>query len=218
MQHHPNGCLFDESIGEHEFRVSLVGAQICADCGSELAGMMIPGEAVEAISDILGYVRSATIRKVMPIATSIFVGHGGAKDWEELAAFLRDELNCKVVEFNSEPTAGLFSGARLMDMLAQSRFAFLVMTAEDERADGSFQARQNVIHEIGLFQGRLGFNRAVMLKEDKADTFSNVAGLTYIGFRRGELAKAFSEVTRTLMRGRLVDNVAAEKVLRKLKS
>jgi hypothetical protein len=57
-----------------------------------------------------------------------------------------------------------------------------------------------------------------MLKEDKADTFSNVAGLTYIGFRRGELAKAFSEVTRTLMRGRLVDNVAAEKVLRKLKS
>lgn len=37
MQHHPNGCLFDESIGEHEFRVSLVGAQICADCGSELA-------------------------------------------------------------------------------------------------------------------------------------------------------------------------------------
>ena len=218
MQHHPNGCLFDESIGEHEFRMSLVGAQICADCGSELAGMMIPGEAVEAISDILGYVRSATIRKVMPIATSIFVGHGGAKDWEELAAFLRDELNCKVVEFNSEPTAGLFSGARLMDMLAQSRFAFLVMTAEDERADGSFQARQNVIHEIGLFQGRLGFNRAVMLKEDKADTFSNVAGLTYIGFRRGELAKAFSEVTRTLMRGRLVDNVAAEKVLRKLKS
>ena len=218
MQHHPNGCLFDESIGEHEFRVSLVGAQICADCGSELAGMMIPGEAVEAISDILGYVRSATIRKVMPIATSIFVGHGGAKDWEELAAFLRDELNCKVVEFNSEPTAGLFSGARLMDMLAQSRFAFLVMTAEDERADGSFQARQNVIHEIGLFQGRLGFNRAVMLKEDKADAFSNVAGLTYIGFRRGELAKAFSEVTRTLMRGRLVDNVAAEKVLRKLKS
>ena len=107
---------------------------------------------------------------------------------------------------------------RIMDTLAQSRFALLVMTAEDERADGSYQVWQNVIPEIGLFQGRLGFNRAVMLKEDKADTFSNVAGLTYIGFRRGELAKAFSEVTRTLMRGRLVDNVAAEKVLRKLKS
>ena len=104
-----------------------------------------------------------------------------------------------------------------MDMLAQSRFAFLVMTAEDERADGSFQARQNVIHEIGLFQGRLGFSRAVMVKEDGANSFSNVAGLTYIPFRRGELRSALSEVTRTLMREGFVDNVVAEEVLRRLK-
>ena len=217
MQHRPNGCLFDETFGEHEFRVSLVGAQICAYCEAKLAGMMIPSEALEAINDMLGYVRSATIRKVRPPATSVFVGHGGAKDWQELAVFLKDELKCKVVEFNSEPTAGLFSGERIMDMLAQSRFAFLVMTAEDERADGSFQARQNVIHEIGLFQGRLGFSRAVMVKDDGANSFSNVAGLTYISFRRGELRNAFNEVTRTLMREGLVDNVVAEEVLRRLK-
>jgi hypothetical protein len=55
-----------------------------------------------------------------------------------------------------------------------------------------------------------------MLKEDKAEAFSNVAGLTYIAFKRGELSKAFAEVTRTLMREGLVDNVLGEKVLRKL--
>jgi hypothetical protein len=38
-------------------------------------------------------------------------------------------------------------------MLDQARFAFLVMTAEDEQADGNHHARMNVIHEVGLFQG-----------------------------------------------------------------
>jgi predicted nucleotide-binding protein len=37
------------------------------------------------------------------------------------------------------------------------------MTAEDEQADGNHHARMNVIHEVGLFQGRLGFERAIVL-------------------------------------------------------
>jgi predicted nucleotide-binding protein len=47
-------------------------------------------------------------------------------------------------------------------MLDAAAIAFLVMTAEDERADGSVQARMNVIHEAGLFQGCLGFMRAIV--------------------------------------------------------
>jgi predicted nucleotide-binding protein len=91
------------------------------------------------------------------------------------------------------------------------------MTAEDEQADGTVHARQNVIHEIGLCQGRLGFRRAVIVKEDKASEFSNVKGLTYIGFRGGALRDAFPEVVRTLVREGLVDTVISERVLRKLK-
>ena len=217
MQHRPKGCLFDESAGADEFRVSLVGAHLCADCEGKLAGMMIPGEALEAINQTLGYVRSATIRKVRPPATSIFIGHGRAGDWKDLASFLRDELGCEVVEFNSDPTAGLFAGERILEMLDRSRFAFLVMTAEDERADGTYQARQNVIHEIGLSQGRLGFHRAIVIKEDKAAAFSNIGGITYIGFRRASLNEAFPEIVRTLVREGLVDTVISERVLRKLK-
>ena len=48
---------------------------------------------------------------------------------------------------------------RLEEMLDQSRFAFLVLTAEDERLDGTRHARENVIHEVDLFQSRRGFNR-----------------------------------------------------------
>jgi hypothetical protein len=49
---------------------------------------------------------------------------------------------------------------RIAQMLDAPAIAFLVLTAEDETADGKVQARMNVIHEAGLFQGRLGFNRA----------------------------------------------------------
>jgi predicted nucleotide-binding protein len=36
------------------------------------------------------------------------------------------------------------------------------MTAEDEQADGQWRARENVVHEAGLFQGRLGFMKGVL--------------------------------------------------------
>jgi Predicted nucleotide-binding protein containing TIR-like domain len=218
MQHRPKGCVFDESAGADEFRVSLVGAHMCADCEGKLAEMMIPGEALEAINQLLGYVRAAAIRKVRPPASSIFIGHGRAGDWKDLASFLGDKLGCEIVEFNSDPTAGLFTSERILEMLDRSRFAFLVMTAEDEQADGSYHARQNVIHEIGLCQGRLGFRRSIVVKEDKAAAFSNIAGITYLGFQRGALNKVFPEIARTLVREGLVDAVVSERVFRKLKS
>lgn len=50
-------------------------------------------------------------------------------------------------------------------MLDESSFALLVMTGEDKTKAGKFRARQNVVHEAGLFQGQLGFSRAIILRE-----------------------------------------------------
>ena len=46
------------------------------------------------------------------------------------------------------------------------------MTAEDENAEGRMQARMNVIHEVGLFQGRLGFEKAIVILEEGCDEFT----------------------------------------------
>jgi predicted nucleotide-binding protein len=98
------------------------------------------------------------------------------------------------VKFNSTPSAGYHTVERLQQCLNECGLAFLVMTAEDEMPDGSWQARANVIHEIGLFQGRLGFDKAVILMEEGCREFSNIAGLTRINFPRGAIRACFEEI------------------------
>jgi predicted nucleotide-binding protein len=76
-------------------------------------------------------------------------------------------------------------------MLTKATFAFLLMTAEDEHADGRSHARENVIHEAGLFQGKLGLRKAILLFEDECEKPSNVHRLTCIGFPKHRIAAIF---------------------------
>ena len=107
-------------------------------------------------------------------------------------------------EFNREPVAGYSTKERLQQMLESTDFAFLVMTAEDEHADSTLHARANVIHEAGLFQARLGFNRAVLLLEGSCEEFSNVAGITQIRFPKGDIRTVFEDVRQVLEREKII--------------
>jgi predicted nucleotide-binding protein len=86
--------------------------------------------------------------------------------WRELKDFIQDRFHLDGDEFNRESPAGQSTVDRPKEMLDNSNFALLVMTAEDEHADQSKHARENVIHQIGLFQGRLGFQKAIVLLEE----------------------------------------------------
>lgn len=89
-------------------------------------------------------------------------------------------------------------------MLDEASFAVLILTAEDETASGSKRARQNVIHEAGLFQGRLGFRRAILLIQENLEDFSNVAGLQHIPFVGDRIEQTFYELQRVLKREGLI--------------
>ncbi len=130
----------------------------------------------------------------------VFIGHGGSLVWKDLKDFVQDRLKLPWEEFNRVPTAGVTTVARLSEMLDGAAIAFLVMTGEDERADGAVQARMNVVHEAGLFQGRLGFNRAIILLEQGCEEFSNIHGLGQIHFPRGNIAAAFEKIREVLER------------------
>lgn len=142
--------------------------------------------------------------KVEKPPSQIFIGHGRAPLWRELQAYIEKELGLMTEEFNSEPVAGLSTQSRLDEMLRNSAMAFLVMTAEDQIADGTLRARENVIHEVGLFQGHLGWTKALVLLEEGCSEFSNLHGVNHIPFRRNSIKDAFVDVRRALAREGLV--------------
>ena len=99
-------------------------------------------------------------QKIMATAgQTIFTGHGHSLVWRELQNFLQNRLHLTTDEFNSVSTAGVATSSRLEEMLYNAAFSFLILTAEDEQPDGTLRPRENVVHEAGLFQGRLGFKR-----------------------------------------------------------
>lgn len=141
--------------------------------------------------------------KVKPLNKSkiggkIFIGHGRSKLWARLKLYLQNDLHLTTQIFEDESRTGETIVNILIQFLEQSSFAILIMTAEDEAADGTIRARQNVIHEAGLFQGRIGFENVIILKQNQVEEFSNIAGLQYIPFDGDNIEQTFYELQRKL--------------------
>ena len=130
----------------------------------------------------------------------IFIGHGGSPVWREFKDFLVETLELEYEEFDRVSPAGEFISNRLEEMLDKSCMAFLIMTGEDEQADGSVHARQNVVHEIAKCQERFGFKRAIILLEKGCEKFSNMGDLIYIEFTKKNIKETFGEIVRVLIR------------------
>jgi hypothetical protein len=138
------------------------------------------------------------------VVQKIFIGHGQSTAWRELKDFVQDRLKLIPEEFNSQSVAGKTTQARLQEMLDNCSFALLVLTGEDDGPDGVKSARPNVVHELGLFQGKLGFERAIVLLEDGCAEFSNIVGLTQIRFPKGKISAAFEEIRKVLEREQII--------------
>lgn len=130
----------------------------------------------------------------------VFIGHGQSPAWRDLKDHLHEKHGFNVEAYEVGERAGHAIRDILQDMLQRSSFAVLVMTGEDETAEGGVRARQNVIHEAGLFQGRLGFNRAIVLLEEGTEAFSNIQGIDQIRFTAGNIKETFGDVIATLRR------------------
>lgn len=136
-------------------------------------------------------------------APRIFIGHGQAHDWQTLAIELKKhEIDARAFE------TGARAGHTLRDILdgelLHTDLALIVLTAEDEQLDGRMHARQNVVHEAGLFQGRLGWGRAILLIEEGVEEFSNSAGVIHIKFRKNAISSVIGDVLAVLKREKLI--------------
>lgn len=135
-----------------------------------------------------------------PPTPTIFSGHGGSPQWRDLKDHLQDQHGYEVTAYEIGARAGHAVRDNLDRMLEQSSFAILVMTAEDKDPDGNFHARPNVMHELGLFQGHLGFNRAIVLLEESTQEFSNIHGIHQVRYDKNRIRETFGDVLAVIGR------------------
>jgi hypothetical protein len=189
--------------------------QVMADKGLSVGVIPVMGDASvyvgaptrEAIEQIFSIfednVERCRLPKPPPQPTpkpKVFVGHGGDPQWKDLKDHLHEKHLYAVEAYEIGSRAGHAIRDILEEMLEASSFALLVMTGEDETKDGKLLARQNVVHEAGLFQGHLGFGRAIILLEEGTEEFSNIAGLQQIRFSKGKIKETFGDVLAVLKR------------------
>jgi hypothetical protein len=140
----------------------------------------------------------------LPKKPCIFIGHGHSEIYKRIETYISEELKLEVVTYETESVPGDSVGSVLERMLRKATFAVLVLTAEDNLDGVAKRARQNVIHEAGLFQGVLGFSKAIVVRQEGVEEFSNVAGLRVLNFEGDDIQQTFPDIKKALERAGLL--------------
>jgi predicted nucleotide-binding protein len=133
-----------------------------------------------------------------PIEPCVFLTHGSAQDWREVQAFIERDVRYKTLELAQQPNQGRSILVKLDQESSRCNSAVIVMTGDDSDADGNARARENVMHEIGYFQGKFGLSRVCLLHEEGTNIPSNIHGLVYIPFTKGNISMTFGPLLREL--------------------
>jgi len=199
----PDSASFRKYIGSCSFHVHFHnnGTNISVESSSR--------QAIEAVFNCIeNYEPSSRLPdppkpelvKTSPPKPKIFIGHGRSPLWRELKDHLTDKHKYEVIAYEVGSRAGHTIRDILEEMLNRSSIAFLVLTGEDIDESGDLHARENVIHETGLFQGRLGFARSIVLLEKGTVEFSNIHGIDQIRFSSGNIKETFGDVIAVIKR------------------
>jgi predicted nucleotide-binding protein len=132
----------------------------------------------------------------------VFISHGRSEDWRKVQSFIERDLHTPTLELAQEPSRGRTILAKLDEESRRCTFAVIVMTGDDMNATGTPVARQNVVHEIGFLQARLGLSAVCLLHEEGTEIPSNIAGLVYVPFPKGTVDAAFGVLMRELQAAR----------------
>jgi predicted nucleotide-binding protein len=136
-----------------------------------------------------------------PVSTTparVFISHGRANDWNEVQNFIEKDIELPTLELAQEANRGRTVLQKLEEESSICSFAVIVMTGDDLDSDGNLRVRENVMHEIGFFQGKYGLSAVCLLHEEGTNIPSNIHGLVYIPFPKGYVNAAFGALLREL--------------------
>jgi len=143
----------------------------------------------EVTRDFISKLDSERRTGVLP--QGVFIAHGANSEWLAVRRFIEERFELPVYSFESSSWSGRQVTEALTDCLERCSFAICVLTAEDFTGDGRRFARQNVVHEVGLFQGRHGFDRVLVLVEDGCDFIPQSAKPYTISFPHNGIDRTF---------------------------
>ncbi|WP_024303744.1 TIR domain-containing protein [Pseudogulbenkiania sp. MAI-1] len=128
----------------------------------------------------------------------VFISHGRSADWRAVQPFIERDVGIPTLELEQEPNLGRTIIEKLIDNAARCSSAVIVMTGDDVANEDEARVRENVMHEIGFFQGRYGRNSVVLLHEEGVNIPSNLTGVAYIPFPKGSISSGFHVLQREL--------------------
>lgn len=127
----------------------------------------------------------------------IFISHGNSQEWRKVQEYIEKTLNLKTLELAQQASMGRVILNKLTEESEKCGVAVIVMTGEDIVGD-QVRARENVMHEIGFFQGKYGLNRTILMHEKEANIPTNISGLGYVSFAKGDVKTGFGELLKEL--------------------
>ncbi len=130
----------------------------------------------------------------------IFIGHGQSNQWELLKDHFSKTYDYRIEEYETGARAGHAIRDILDEKNSKSSIAFLVLTKEDEQNGQASSARPHLIHETGLFQGKLGYNRAIVLVEEGAGELTDLYEIHQIKFPKNNIKESFNDIQATIER------------------
>ncbi|HZM78770.1 MAG TPA: PfkB family carbohydrate kinase [Candidatus Limnocylindrales bacterium] len=148
---------------------------------------------------VRGFIRSLDAGRRAPAEPlGVFIAHGGDSDWLAVKELVEGELGLPAHYFERQTWGSIAVTDAINTNLDNCSFAICVLTAEDLTAEGRRLARQNVVHEIGLFQGRYGFDRVLVLAEDGCDYMPQLAAPYSLIFPHNGIRSTFWRVRRMI--------------------
>jgi predicted nucleotide-binding protein len=128
----------------------------------------------------------------------VFISHGRSNDWRAVQPFIEKDAGLPTIELAQEPNLGRTIIEKLIDNADRCDSAVIVMTGDDVANEDERRVRENVMHEVGFFQGRYGRSMVVLLHEEGVNVPTNLSGVAYIPFPKGKIDAGFHVLQREL--------------------
>ncbi|CAN2042053.1 hypothetical protein GMMP15_660096 [Candidatus Magnetomoraceae bacterium gMMP-15] len=115
----------------------------------------------------------------------IFIAHGHNHSWRAIKDFIKYDLSYQVEFFENKNRTSEQIINQLKEFLNSCNVAVIHIEGDDLMDDGKKHPRLNVVHEMGFFQGRYGFDRVIIFQQEDVnlENLSNIQGLLKIKYK-----------------------------------